>query len=87
MSLIIQKTRIDAKRVAEIIGCSRKTVLNGGAGTSQLTRIRNGSRQVRFILEEVEALVEKQMKRALGSQSLDHVRKEQAHGRHHSVTI
>jgi hypothetical protein len=64
MSLITKKTRIDAKRVAEIIGCSRKTVLNGGAGTSQLTRIRNGSKQVRFILEEVEALTEKQEKRA-----------------------
>jgi len=64
MSLIRKKTRIDAKQVAEIIGCSRKTVLNGGAGTSHLTRIRNGSRQVRFILEEVEALAEKQEKRA-----------------------
>ena len=60
MSLITKKTRIDAKRVAEIIGCSRKTVLNGGAGTSQLTRIRNGSKQVRFILEEVNALAQKQ---------------------------
>jgi hypothetical protein len=60
MTLITKKTRIDAKRVAEIIGCSRKTVLNGGAGTSQLTRIRNGSRQIRFILEEVTAFAEKQ---------------------------
>jgi predicted DNA-binding transcriptional regulator AlpA len=69
MSLITKKTRVDAKRVAEIMGCSRKTVLNGGAGTSELTRIRNGSRQVRFILEEVETLVEKQMKRAQGQPS------------------
>ena len=60
MSLMTKKTRIDAKRVAEIIGCSRKTVLNGGAGTAQLTRIRNGSTQVRFILEEVLAFAEKQ---------------------------
>jgi len=61
MSLMTQrKTRIDAKQVAEIIGCSRKTVLNGGAGTSELTRIRNGVKFVRFILEEVEALAEKQ---------------------------
>jgi len=60
MSLITKKTRIDAKRVAEIIGCSRKTVLNGGAGTAKLTRIRNGTRQVRFILEEVIAFAEKQ---------------------------
>ena len=64
MSLMTRKkTRVDAKRVAEIIGCSRKTVLNGGAGTSELTRIRNGSRFVRFILEEVEALAEKQESR------------------------
>ena len=59
-----KKTRIDAKRVAEIIGCSRKTVLNGGAGTGQLTRIRNGSRQIRFILEEVLAFAEKQEQHA-----------------------
>jgi len=65
MSLMTKKkTRVDAKRVAEIIGCSRKTVLNGGAGTAELTRIRNGSRFVRFILEEVEALAEKQERRA-----------------------
>lgn len=61
MSLMTKrKPRIDAKQVAEIIGCSRKTVLNGGAGTSELTRIRNGIKFVRFILEEVEALAEKQ---------------------------
>jgi hypothetical protein len=64
MSLITKKTRIDAKRVAEIIGCSRKTVLNGGAGTAKLTRIRNGARQVRFILEEVIAFAEKQEEHA-----------------------
>jgi hypothetical protein len=55
-----EKTRVDAKRVAEIIGCSPKTVLNGGAGTGQLTRIRNGTRQIRFILEEVLAFAERQ---------------------------
>jgi len=60
MSLMSKKTRIDARRVAEIIGCSRKNVLNGGAGTAHLTRIRNGSTQVRFILEEVLAFAEKQ---------------------------
>jgi predicted DNA-binding transcriptional regulator AlpA len=68
MSLMTQrKTRIDAKQVAEIIGCSRKTVLNGGAGTSELTRIRNGVKFVRFILEEVEALAEKQERLASAS--------------------
>lgn len=64
MSLITKKTRIAAKRVAEIIGCSEKTVHNGGAGTAELTRIRNGTRQIRFILEEVLALADKQEKQA-----------------------
>lgn len=58
------KTRINAKRVAEIIVCSEKTVYNGGAGTDGLTRIRNGRRQIRFILEEVIALAERQEKEA-----------------------
>jgi predicted DNA-binding transcriptional regulator AlpA len=86
MSLITKQTRIDAKHVAEIIGCSRKTVLNGGAGTSQLTRIRNGSRQVRFILEEVEALVERQMKSAQ-RQPLNHTHMDEVRGQHQSVTL
>ena len=65
MTLIKQKTRVSAKRVAEIIGCSVKTVYNRGAGTDGLTQIRNGRRQVRFILEEVIALVERQERQAL----------------------
>lgn len=60
MPIIKKKTRITAKQVAEIIGCSKKSVYNKGAGTEELTRIRNGTRQVRFILEEVLALAEKQ---------------------------
>ena len=60
MTLTRRKTRVSARRVAEIIGCSEKTVYNGGAGTGELTRVRNGRRQVRFILEEVLALVERQ---------------------------
>ncbi len=64
MTLIKQKTRVSAKRVAEIIGCSVKTVYNRGAGTDGLTQIRNGRRQVRFILEEVIALVERQERQA-----------------------
>jgi hypothetical protein len=64
VSLIRNKTRITAKRVAEIIGCSEKTVYNRGAGTEELTRIRNGRVQVRFILEEVIALVERQERQA-----------------------
>jgi hypothetical protein len=64
MTLTKRKTRISAKRVAEIIGCSEKTVYNRGAGTDKLTLIRNGRRQVRFILEEVVALAERQEKEA-----------------------
>jgi hypothetical protein len=60
MSLVRTKTRISAKRVAEILGCSEKSVHNRGAGTAELTRIRNGRRQIRFILEEVMALAERQ---------------------------
>jgi len=59
-----QTTRISAKQVAEIIGCSPKTALNRGAGTEELTRIRNGTRQIRFILEEVLAFAENQEKQA-----------------------
>ena len=64
MTLTKRKTRISARRVAEIIGCSEKTVYNRGAGTDKLTRIRNGRRHVRFILEEVVALAERQEKEA-----------------------
>jgi len=64
MTLTKRKTRVSARRVAEIIGCSDKTVYNGGAGTGNLTRIRNGRRQVRFILEEVIALAERQERQA-----------------------
>lgn len=60
MSLIRRKTRISAKQVAEILGCAENTVHNRGAGTDKLTRIRNGSRQIRFLLEEVLALADRQ---------------------------
>jgi hypothetical protein len=86
MSLITKKTRIDAKRVAEIIGCSRKTVLNGGAGTARLTRIRNGTRQIRFILEEVLAFAEKQeqhARRSLPSRTND----QETHGHRQLLSI
>ena len=64
VSLIRKKTRITAKRVAEIIGCSEKQFTTAEAGTEELTRIRNGRVQVRFILEEVLALAERQEKEA-----------------------
>jgi prepilin-type N-terminal cleavage/methylation domain-containing protein len=49
MSLIRRtpKTRITAKQVAEILGNSHKTVLNGGARPHALTKICNSTRQVR----------------------------------------
>jgi hypothetical protein len=50
------QTRISAKRVSEILGCAESTVFNGGAGTKQLTRIRNGKKQLRFLEPEVIAL-------------------------------
>ena len=86
MSLMKKKTRVDAKRVAEIIGCSRKTVLNGGAGTAELTRIRNGSRFVRFILEEVETLAERQERRAR-FQSPNGATYAESRGQHPIVTL
>jgi len=60
MSLIRRKIRISAKQVAEILGCAENTVHNRGAGTHTLTRIRNGRRQIRFLLDEVTALAEMQ---------------------------
>jgi DNA-binding CsgD family transcriptional regulator len=63
MPLTKRRTRITAKRVADILGCSPKTVYNGGAGTEQRTRIRNAPRQIRFILEEVLELARAQEER------------------------
>ena len=70
MALTKRKTRITARRVAEILGCSHKTVYNGGAGTEDLTRVRNGARQIRFLLEEVLALAEDQEKASKPKTSL-----------------
>ncbi len=67
MSLIRRKTRISAKQVAEILGCGEKTVQKGGAGTLQLTRIRHGTRQLRFLEEEVLALAQQQEENARAS--------------------
>ena len=61
MSLLrTARTRITARQVGELLGCSHKTVLKGGAGTNELTRIRNGPKQIRFLLEEVLALAQRQ---------------------------
>jgi hypothetical protein len=62
MALTKRKIRITARRVADILGCSPKTVYNGGAGTEHLTRVRNRLRQIRYLLEEVLALAEYQEK-------------------------
>jgi len=64
MTLTKRKQESAPRRVAQLIGCSEKTVYNGGAGTDKLTKIRNGRRQVRFILEEVIALTERQERQA-----------------------
>jgi len=71
MSLLRKtKTRITARQVGELLGCSHKTVLKGGAGTNELTRIRNGPKQIRFLLEEVLALAQRQEQ--LGNNSQNH---------------
>jgi hypothetical protein len=45
------------------LGARLRTVYNGGAGTEQLTRVQKGSRQIRFLLEEVLALAQQQEQR------------------------
>lgn len=64
MSLMKPRKRISASQVAEILGCSKKTVYNGGVGTDKLTRIRSRRKHLRFFLSEVLALAEKQEKEA-----------------------
>jgi predicted DNA-binding transcriptional regulator AlpA len=59
-----RKSRITARQVAEILGCATNTVYNKGAGTDHLTRIKNGPKQVRFLLDEVLALADEQERRA-----------------------
>ena len=84
MSLIRRKTRISAKQVAEILGCAEKTVQNGGAGTLQLTRIRNGTRQLRFLEEEVLALAQQQEDNAHASRP---PRRHESHRQPHDLNL
>jgi len=84
MSLIPSRRRIDAKEVAALLGCSRKTVLNGKAGTSVLTRIRNGS-QVRFLLEEVLQLMRRQEQNK--NLSIRDLQAHQINGQSHTPTL
>jgi hypothetical protein len=65
MSLIKNKKRITAQQVADILGCAANTVYNKGAGTDKLTRIKNGKKQVRFLLDEVLALAAQQERKSL----------------------
>ena len=64
MTLIKKKHASTPSEWLILFGCSHKTVLKGGAGTGELTRIRNGPRQVRFILEEVLELAQRQEEEA-----------------------
>jgi prepilin-type N-terminal cleavage/methylation domain-containing protein len=50
-----KRKRITAKEAGGILGCSRKTVLNGSAGTHVLTKICNGTRQVRYTHRQPQA--------------------------------
>jgi hypothetical protein len=85
MTLIKPRKRINAKEVAELLGCSPKTVLNGGAGTSNLTRIRNARNQVRFLLQEVLELMHFQEQTA--GLSLPSRAQYKARGHSHSPTL
>ena len=67
-SVAKKQNKITAKQVGELLGCSHKTVLKGGAGTNELTRIRNGPKQIRFLLEEVLALAQRQEEIGANSQ-------------------
>jgi hypothetical protein len=84
MSLIRRKVRISAKQVAEILGCAENTVHNRGAGTHTLTRIRNGRRQIRFLLDEVTALAEMQENNSAGSGPN---KKQEEYGHRRSLTL
>ncbi|HEY6803705.1 MAG TPA: hypothetical protein VI306_09015 [Pyrinomonadaceae bacterium] len=61
MGFTNKKTPITAKQVSAILGLKEKTIHNRGGGTAQLSRMYYG-RAVRFILQEVEALRDKQLK-------------------------
>lgn len=61
MSFTEKKTPITAKQVSAILGLKEKTIHNRGGGTAQLSRMYYG-RSVRFLLQEVEALRDKQLK-------------------------
>lgn len=88
MSLIRRtKTRITAKEVGEILGCSPKTVLNGGAGTKPLTRIRNGTKQVRFLLDEVLALALRQENQQEGDEISMEPQRKKTYGQPHAVSL
>jgi len=88
MSLIRRtKTRITAKQVGEILGCSHKTVLNGGAGTKPLTRIRNGTKQVRFLLDEVLALAQRQENHQAPRGLAIKPQGEKTYGQPHAVSL
>lgn len=81
------KTRITAKQVGEILGCSHKTVLNGGAGTNTLTRIRNGPKQVRYLLDEVLALAHRQEGNEDNHELAIKTPSEKTYGQPHAVSL
>jgi hypothetical protein len=88
MSLIRRtKTRVTAKQVGEILGCSPKTVLNGGAGTKGLTKIRNGTKQVRYLLEEVLALAQLQEAPKGSEQPAIQPQPDKTYGQPHAVSL
>jgi len=86
MSLITKKTRIDAKRVAEIIGCSRKNRAQRRRWHRGVNTNTQRSTQIRFILEEVVALAERQEKQAQ-RRLPTHTNEQEAHGQQQALSL
>lgn len=53
------KSLITVRQAADILGLSPKTLYAGKAGTEKLKKVRNGTRTVRMIRQEVEAHLER----------------------------
>ena len=56
------KTLIDVKEAADLLCLAPKTLYSRKAGTDKLTRVKLGKRALRFVLEEVEELIEEKTK-------------------------
>jgi hypothetical protein len=82
-----KRKRITAKEAGSILGLSHKTVLNGGAGTHVLTKIRNGTRQVRYLEDEVLSLAAKQEEDGASRPTNLTTARQQLYGQQHAARI